>query len=115
MELSQFFKGIVDAFKKALGHPVMYNISQVSYVTNNQVILPGRCNGWTVLNSGTTVAFVNNIPIPVGSFIAVSGNEREEYIGRLDLRFAVPAAAGNQVWVVTKFFIEGEGYDTFGK
>jgi hypothetical protein len=115
MDFSQFFTAITEAFGKALNRAQPYNISPAPYVTNNQVILPGRCNGWTVLNSGTTVVFVNNIPIPVGSFIAVSGNEREEYFGRVDIRFAAPAAAGNLVWFIPKLFASGEPYDTFGK
>jgi hypothetical protein len=115
MDFSQFFTAITEAFTKALSRVQPYNIAPASYVTNNQVILPPKTNGWTVLNSGTTVAFVNNIPIPVGSFIAVSGNEREEYFGRVDIRFAAPAAAGNLVWFIPKFFATGELYDTFGK
>jgi hypothetical protein len=92
-----------------------YNTTQQDYQANVNLLAVINCNGFTVINTGTNTCFVNGVPVVAGNFYAVGGNEDEIYIGRINLTFAAQNAVGNDAWVVQKFFLEGNSYDTFGK
>lgn len=92
-----------------------YNTAQQDYQANASLLAVIGCNGFTVINTGTNTCFVNGVPVVAGNFYAVGGNEGEIYVGKIILTFAAQNAAGNDAWVVQKFFLEGESYDTFNK
>lgn len=86
-----------------------YNTSQTQYVVPAQVILDKNCNGYTVLNIGTTVAFCNGIPLNPGvpgtnngESWSVGGNRGEILAGRLDIGFT---GGAGRVVVIQKFYI----------
>ncbi len=87
---------------------VLYNMSQQEYNAPRSVNIDKLCNGVTVLNAGTTFATWNGIPIPPGGSMTVGGNEREVFVGRIDIAFFTqtppPAPLINSAWVIQKFY-----------
>lgn len=92
-----------------------YNISPQTYQKNQDLKAVQRCNGFTVINTGTTTCFVNQTRVIAGNFMSVGGNENEQYIGRIIIKFASQTDPGNEVTVIQKFFTDGKLYDDFGK
>lgn len=87
---------------------VLYNMSQQEYNAPRSVNIDKLCNGVTVLNAGTTFVTWNGIPIPPLGSMTVGGNEREIFVGRVDIAFftqiPAPATIINSAWVIQKFF-----------
>ena len=87
---------------------VLYNMSQQEYKTPRSVNIDKLCNGVTVLNAGTTFVTWNGIPIAPGISLTVGGNEREIFVGRVDISFFVqnpaPGTIVNSAWVIQKFY-----------
>src|ERR1700743_1181356 len=92
-----------------------YDTATSTVTTTKQFSLPQRCNSFTIKNIGTTLLFVNNDPLQPFEFKSFEGNEEEEYVGRLDLRFGGLAPGQitvmNMGIVTTKFFVGDNGYD----
>ena len=93
-----------------------YDVLPLQYNVSGQVNLMRPCNGWTVINQGTTSVQVNGtVMLTPQQMIAVSGNEGEMYTGFLRLNFASNTDAGNNVLVVQKFFVaEDAKFDKIG-
>ena len=114
------FFDIVKAFYEALTMSkkelVGYDVVPLPYTMSGTVQLMRPCNGWTVINKGTTNVTVNGaIVLAPDEFIAISGNEREEYTGFLRLTFASNADPGNNAIVFQKFYQPGGPlYDKIG-
>jgi hypothetical protein len=87
---------------------MLYNMSQQEYNAPRSVNIDKLCNGVTVLNAGTTYVTWNGIPIPPGGSMTVGGNEREIFVGRVDIAFFTqtppPTSIINSAWVIQKFF-----------
>jgi hypothetical protein len=96
------------AMQKATAEFRPYDAQPVSYNRSGQVDLLRPCNGWTVVNKGTTNVTVNGSHVLApDEFIAVSGNEREVFTGYLRLLFASNTDPGNNVIVWQKFYVTG--------
>jgi len=94
-----------------------YDVVPLVYNVSGQVNLFRPCNGWTVINKGTTNVTVNGgVVLAPDEFIAIGGNEGEEYTGYLRLLFVSNTDPGNNVLVYQKFYVSGEGkFDKVGK
>lgn len=90
-----------------------YNVVPEQYNRSTQVALMKPCNGWTVINQGSTTVTVNGtVQLTQGEFLAVGGNEGEEYTGFLRLSFVSNVDPNNNVVVLQKFYTDGLGkYD----
>lgn len=89
-----------------------FNIAGQSY-TVDQYVKPDRdCNGWTAINRGDGVVFINGIPLspsPLGPGFAgetftVGGNKGEIWGGDLNVQFAPGQLSPNLV-LIQKFYI----------
>lgn len=104
-----------DALTKSKKDLRGYDMVPIPYNSSGQVQLMKPINGWTVVNMGTTSVTVNGaITLQPGEFIAVSGNEGEEYTGFLRLVFATNYDSGNNVFVYQKFYTGRPVYDKPG-
>lgn len=87
---------------------VFYNMSQQNYTAAKSVVIDKLCNGVTVLNAGTTYVTWNGIPIAPGASMTVGGNEREIFVGRVDIAFftqtPAPGTIIKSAWVIQKFY-----------
>lgn len=88
-----------------------YNTAGQGYYSDQYLKLDPRCNGWTAINRGAGVAFVNGIPLSPpsvvgegGESITIGGNIGELWGGELQLSFA-PGAASNEVVIIQKFYL----------
>lgn len=71
-----------------------YNLSPMTYYRNQKVEVDSRCNGFTVVNVGTSNMIANGIPLapPVapalqGEAAQFGGNRNEIFIGRIEISF----------------------------
>lgn len=71
-----------------------YNTSQQHYAENASIVVDQLCNGYTVINIGTTVMAVNKIALNPGTAgtnngesVSVGGNRGEIFAGRIDIAF----------------------------
>lgn len=114
--LGQILSTIYSALKKNKADLIGYNVTPLPYNTSCQVNLLKPCNGWTVINQGktTTVTVNGTVVLPPGGFIAVGGNEGEEYVGFLQLLFASNTNPDNNALVIQKFYTGGPAYDKIG-
>lgn len=113
--IGDIVNAFVQALTKAKANRQCYDVVPIPYTASAQIGLQKPCNGWTVINQGTTNVTVNGTIVLVpGQFMAVGGNEGEEYTGFLRLLFANNAAAGNNVVVLQKFYTGGVSYDKTG-
>lgn len=77
----------------------IYNIAISEITKPGQVIVMDNCNGFTFVNDGQTIAYVNGMPLypgnpapaPPPNFLGdaweIGGNEGEEYKGLINVRF----------------------------
>jgi hypothetical protein len=111
------FQQLLEAFYLALQKSKSdlrpYDAQPIPYNASGQVDLLRPCNGWTVVNKGTTNVTVNGTHVLApDEFIAVAGNEGEAFTGYLRLLFDSNSDPGNKVIVWQKFYVAGEGkYD----
>lgn len=91
-----------------------YNMVSIQYQQPADIIVDDHCNGYHVINIGTTVCFINKIPlnpgvpgVSNGESISFGGNRGEVFRGRIELEFA--GGAGNAV-VTQKVYITKEDY-----
>lgn len=104
----ELIEGLYLAMQKAKSDLRPYDALPTSYTWSQQINLLRPCNGWTVVNKGTTTVTVNGIhTLAANEFIAVSGNEGEEYTGFLRLVFASNTDPGNNAVVWQKFYVSG--------
>jgi hypothetical protein len=83
-----------------------YNIFPQSYNAQRSVVVVDLCNGFTVLNAGTSTVYLNGVPIIPNVSVTIGGNEDEIYKGRIDISFSSANTADNTAWVIQKFYIE---------
>lgn len=91
---------------------LLYNVTYQMYQRSTKVEPDQYCNGFTVVNIGTTVAIVNGTPLApptaparLGEAVAFGGNHNEIFIGRIDLSFPDGEDNGNNVLVTQKIYI----------
>jgi hypothetical protein len=93
--------------------PLLYNTTTQQYTQMHSVVLDKLCNAVTVINKGNTIVMWNGLPIFPLESMSVGGNEREVFVGRVDLAFRLPVAADgipipvnpvNSSWVIQKFY-----------
>jgi hypothetical protein len=94
-----------------------YNESDQAYNAPISVPLAKLLNGFTVKNTGNTIAIVNGAPVNPNGSKGTGGNRGEIYMGRLDIAFQLPVPAPpvpiNQVVVTQKYYINrNQGYDS---
>lgn len=113
ISFNQLLEGLYLALQRSKSELRPYDAMPFSYNVSGQIGLQRPCNGWTVVNKGTTNVAVNGIHILApGEFIAVAGNEGEEYTGYLRLSFVSNTDPGNNAIVWQKFYLTGGGkYD----
>jgi hypothetical protein len=114
--ISEWFNAVYQALVKSKKDLRGYGVVPLPYTTSQQVQLMRPCNGWTVINQGKTNVTVNGtILLLPQEFIAVGGNEGEEYTGYLRITFANNANPGNNAVVLQKFYEDGAAkYDKPG-
>jgi hypothetical protein len=113
--ISDWIGALYQALKKSKDDLSGYDVVPIPYTSSQQVQLMRPCNGWTVINMGTTTVQVNGgITLAPTEFIAVSGNEREAYTGFLRLVFVSNTDVGNKVFVYQKFYTGPPAYDKLG-
>lgn len=85
-----------------------YNIVVQQFYKSTQVEVNLKCNGWVVMNKGTTIFNVNNVPLlppPVatvsGESYGVAGNSDEIYMGRIDI--TMPSNGGFAILIQKVF------------
>jgi hypothetical protein len=110
---SDMFAALLAALRGMRAELRLYNAVPMQYSRSQQVNLYRPCNGWTVINKGSTNVTVNGILVLApDEFIAVGGNEGEAYTGFLRLSFVSNTDPGNNAIVYQKFYETGEGkYD----
>lgn len=107
---NQLLEGLYLALQKSKSDLRPYDAQPVNYNRSGQVDLLRPCNGWTVVNKGTTNVTVNGTHVLAPSeFIAVAGNEGEEFTGFLRLTFVSNTDPGNNAIVWQKFYSTGPG------
>jgi hypothetical protein len=113
MTFQQLIEGLYLALQKGKSDLRPYDAQPASYNASGQIGLLRPCNGWTVVNKGTNNVTVNGIHVLApNEFIAVAGNEGEEFTGYLRLGFAINGDPGNNAIVWQKFYVSGHGkYD----
>lgn len=87
-----------------------YDFIPTTYRLNTSVVFKEWCNGWEVVNLGTTVATVNNRPLypgvpgtVLGDSFSLGGNKGEVFKGRVDIAF--PGGAGGIVLFTQKVYV----------
>jgi hypothetical protein len=87
-----------------------YNFSSAQYTAPQKLPLDELCNGINVMNIGSSVAYVNGIPLSppvtgqtVGDSYTIGGNLGEIIFGRVDISFEGGTGA---VVVVQKFYVK---------
>ena len=92
-----------------------YNIIGQSYYLGQEVKPDKNCNGWTAINKGDTLAWVNGVPLKPyppghpelsGESFGVSGNEQEVYDGRIKIVFDNSVGTNPWIVIVQKFYIK---------
>lgn len=86
-----------------------YNISTQTFTKSGRVNISTTCNGWSVINLGTSNVMVNQDTLIPGESKTIGGNYGEIYIGRVDLLFQ--GAGINNAVFTEKFYTEGTSYD----
>lgn len=86
-----------------------YNISTQTFTKSGRVNISETCNGWSVINLGTSNVMVNGDTLIPGESKSVGGNYGEVYIGRVDLLFQ--GAGLNNAVFTEKFYMDGPVYD----
>lgn len=90
-----------------------YDIITNVYRAGIEVAVDAECNSWTAINTGDTLAWVNNIqlkPFPpgqpdlTGAAVAIPGNLGERFKGRIWIVFDSPAGADPQITIVQKYY-----------
>jgi hypothetical protein len=85
-----------------------YNTTTQQYVVNTAVPPQEECNGFEVVNDGTSDVYLNGKPIHANGSQTVGGNYGEIYVGRIDLQFFAPVEGVppyvNSAWVTQKFY-----------
>lgn len=73
---------------------LFYNFLYTVYKINIGVVVDELCNAYTAINIGTTVAYVNGVPLNPGTpgtnngeSISQGGNRGEIFRGRIDISF----------------------------
>lgn len=113
---SELVNSLYQALTKSKGELRGYNITPLQYTRSQRISLQRPTNGFTVINQGTTNVQVNDTILLVPTaFIAIGGNEGEEYVGNLTLKFVSNTAVGNSVLVIQKYYTNGQTYDQVGK
>lgn len=106
--LPQLWEAMYGALRRNKAELREYNVTMLPYNRSGQIDLMKPCNGWTVINQGTTNVMVNGtVVLAQGQFLAVGGNEGEAYTGFLRLSFASNTDPANNVVVLQKFYSEG--------
>lgn len=90
---------------------LFFNISYQTTQVNRQLIPDEYSNGVMVINTGTTLALANGLPLNPGvagvrngeSFL-FGGNRAEIFRGRIEITFPNGAAAGNSVFIMQKIY-----------
>lgn len=89
---------------------IAYNIYGQGYYTNQYVKPDPKCNGWTAINRGTGLAYINGIPLAppavpgtAGDSFSVGGNLGEIWGGDLNISFE-PGFTNNLV-LVQKYYL----------
>jgi hypothetical protein len=86
-----------------------YNISTQTFTKSGRVNISTTCNGWSVINLGTSNVLVNQDTLIPGESKTVGGNYGEIYIGRVDLLFQ--GAGTNNAVFTEKYYMDGPVYD----
>lgn len=88
----------------------IYNISVVNMTESGQVIVMDNCNGFTFANNGTSIVYVNDMPLypgtpgtNLGDAWEVGGNAGEVYKGLIQVRFDTGGI--NNLIVVQKNYV----------
>lgn len=93
-----------------------YNLASQTFTRSQTFIQDRLCNGFTVLNNGDTICFINDVPLfpsatpltVAGDSISIGGNENELYKGNITIKFQQPLGATPSVVLIQKFFVEKE-------
>lgn len=92
-----------------------YNYVPKTIVTPASVVMDENCNGVFIINTGATLAQIDNLGIPLnagvpgtsnGDSFSIGGNKGELFHGRLDISF--PATGAGIVVVVQKIYLPDE-------
>jgi len=82
----------------------------VPYITGTTVKRVNNCNGFVAINTGDTVAFINDqVLYPgvpgtiIGDSLSIGGNAYEIYLGNINIRFT-GAGVNPEVTINQKFY-----------
>lgn len=90
---------------------VKYNTLFNTYRENQGVQLDDKCNGYTVINTGTCNVVVNGILLHSGTAtnngesFSIGGNLGEILNGRIDISFIPPFGANRQLTIIQKIYL----------
>jgi hypothetical protein len=86
-----------------------FNYLYTTFKINGGIVVDELCNAYTVINTGTSIAYVNGVPLNAGTpgtnngeSISQGGNRGEIFKGRIDISFATGAGA---VQVIQKIYL----------
>lgn len=92
-----------------LTQAIDYNFAVIPVTQNQPVDVDRRCNGFTAINTGTTLAILNGIPLNAGvpgtsngDSITIGGNKGELFRGRIDVAFT---GGVGSVLIIQKFYL----------
>jgi len=91
---------------------LFYNFLYTEYSINAGVVIDPLCNAYTAINVGSTVAYINGVPLNPGTpgvnngeSISQGGNRLEILKGRIDISFA---SGAGKVIVIQKIYLPNQ-------
>lgn len=89
---------------------IPFDFSTQQYFQPIELEVADKCNSITVINTGTTIVFVNGFPLnptlvagASGESWAIGGN-LGEVINRKQITISLSAVPGTSFWVIQKFY-----------
>jgi hypothetical protein len=93
--------------------PLFFNFIYTTYKINAGVTIEPLCNAFTAINVGTSIAYINGVPLNPGTpgtnngeSISQGGNRAEILQGRIDVGFS--AQTGNSLIIIQKIYLPGQ-------
>jgi hypothetical protein len=91
---------------------LLYNFLYTTYTINCGVVVDPLCNAYTVINIGTSIAYVNGVPLNPGTpgtnngeSISQGGNRAEIFRGRIDIAFD---GAKGKIVIIQKIYLPNQ-------
>lgn len=79
-----------------------YTVETTQYTTNIKIY--SNCNEIAFINTGTNIAYVDKLPIPVNGYLSINGNKDEYCVNQFSIEFTTQNSS-QQLTVVKKTYL----------